>query len=286
MFMKLSTCRLHALRSYLLISMILTFLFPISNNLTAQTTTPANAKSSFTARLMNIEAAGSETFRYTTTLHNGSADTRVYELSAQIPDGWIVAFKVDGSQVSSINLDANKSQDIYIEINPANGAKPAKYKIPVTATANDTLRLNLEAVVKGIYGVELTTPTGRLSDEITEGKHKEIHLVVKNTASLPLDNLELSAQAPTKWDATFQPAKIEKLEPGKSIDVVATLNVPDKTIAGDYVTTFTAKNPNATSSASFRMTVTTSLLSGWIGILLILLAIGAIYYLIRKYGRR
>lgn len=243
--------------------------------------------SGFTSRLLNIEAASNETFRYNAQLHNGTNQSHLYELKARLPEGWNLAFKVDGMQISSFNLDSNKTQDIAIEINAAPQVKPGKYAIPVTATAgSDTVRLNLEAVVKGSYGLELTTPNGRLSDEVTEGSHKEIHLVVKNTGSLTLDNLELSAQAPSKWDATFVPAKIEHLEAGKTQDVVATLNVPNKTIAGDYVTTFNAKNNSSNATASFRITVETSLLSGWIGLLVILLAIGIVWYLIRKYGRR
>jgi uncharacterized membrane protein len=184
-------------------------------------------------------------------------------------------------------MDGNQSQPISIEIRPAQGAGPSKYKIPITATAaNETLQLDLEAVVKGAYGIELTTPTGLLSDNITEGKQKEIHLVVKNTGTLILNDISLAAQTPSKWDATFEPSKIEQLAPDKTADVIAKLTVPDKTIAGDYVTNFTAKNANGNAQATFRMTVRTSLLSGWIGLLVILAAIGLVFYLIRKYGRR
>jgi len=243
--------------------------------------------SGFTARLVNIEAASGETFRFYAQLHNGTTQQHIYELNARVPEGWNAAFKVDGIQISSYNLDSGKTQDISIEINASPQVKPGKYAIPVTAIAgSDTVRLNLEAVVKGTYSLELTTPNGRLSDKVTEGSHKEIHLVVKNTGTLTLDNLELSAQAPSKWDATFSPPKIEHLEAGKTQDVVATLTVPDKTIAGDYVTSFNVKNSSSNANATFRITVETSLLSGWIGMLVILLAIGIVWYLIRKYGRR
>ena len=84
----------------------------------------------------------------------------------------------------------------------------------------------------------------------------------------------------------FDPSKIDRLDPGKTQDIKATLVVPEKTIAGDYVTKFTVRNNSANADATFRMTVTTSLLSGWIGILIIFLALAIVYYLIRKYGRR
>jgi len=241
----------------------------------------------FTARLMNIEAAANSTFTYNTQLRNKATASRIFQLSAEVPAGWNLSFKVEGLQVTSINIDSGKTQDITLEIIPALEVKPGKYAIPVLAlTGSDSSKLNLEAVIKGTYGVSLTTPSGRLSDDVTEGSRKEIHLLVKNTGTIPLDKLDLSAQAPPQWDATFAPSTIERLAPGKDAEITATLHVPNKTIAGDYVTTFSVKNTNATSNAVFRMTVKTSVLTGWLGILVILLALGTVYYLIRKYGRR
>ncbi len=243
--------------------------------------------SPFTVRLMNLEAAANTTFTYNATLRNTARVPRIFQLSAQTPAGWNLSFKAEGYQVTSLQMDSAKVQDIIIELIPGADVKPGKYTIPVLALAGqDSLKLTLEAVVKGAYAIILSTPTGRLSGDVTEGRTEEIHLVVKNSGTIALDNVELSAQAPPQWEAAFSPASIARLEPGKEQQVVARLKVPDKTIAGDYVTTFTSKNANANSSAAFRVTVKTSLLTGWLGILIILAALGAVYYLIRKYGRR
>ncbi|WP_198674166.1 COG1470 family protein [Chitinophaga alhagiae] len=251
----------------------------------AQTNSPSSPP--FTVRLMNIEAAGNATFTYNARLQNVASSPRIYQLSAAVPPGWNVSFKVEGIQVTSLSMEPQKGYDIIIDVHPAIDVKPGKYPIPVRAVASaDSLKLDLEAVVKGSYGLTLTTPTGRLSADVTEGRRKEIRLQVKNTGTMVLENIDLSAQAPPQWEATFAPSAIARLDPGKDAEVTATLNVPDKTIAGDYVTNFTAKNANATSSASFRMTVKTSVLTGWLGLLVILAALGAVYYLIRKYGRR
>jgi uncharacterized membrane protein len=258
-----------------------------ASNSTAQIPNKSRDKSSLKSNLINVEAVANETFRYNTTLHNGTAQSQIYQLNAQVPTGWSVAFKTLGSQVTSVNMEPGSSLEVSIELNARPDTKPTKYNIPVTAVSlDDSLKLTLEAVLKGAYGLELSTPTGRLSDEVTEGSTKEIHLVVKNTATLPLENIELAAQAPQSWDVTFEPSKINLLDPNKTVDVTAIVKVPDKTVAGDYVTTFTSKNTNSTANSTFRMTVKTSMLSGWIGILVIALAVGLVYYLVRKYGRR
>jgi len=52
------------------------------------------------------------------------------------------------------------------------------------------------------------------------------------------------------------------------------------------VTTFTATAPEATSSAQIRVTIETSLLWGVIGIGLIVLVLGGLYWTFRRFGRR
>ncbi|MDP4129654.1 MAG: NEW3 domain-containing protein, partial [Bacteroidota bacterium] len=149
---------------------------------------PGNGKrkSVFTARLMNIEAAVKDPFRYNTSLYNGSGHAQIYELQAQAPDGWVTLFRTDGSQVAALRLDSGKTQMITIEITAPPATKPGKYSIPVSAVSGvDSLRLELEAVVKGNYSLELTTPSGRLSDEVTEGNSKQVRLTLKNSGTLP-----------------------------------------------------------------------------------------------------
>jgi len=250
-------------------------------------TNAASQKSGFEARLINIEAPSNEPFRYSTTLTNGSSQTVTYNFDAQLPPGWQITYRVEGSQVTSLQMQGNKSQEISIEISCPLTAKPDKYKIPIKAISTlDTLKLDLEAAVKGSYAIELSTPSGRLSDEVVSGGTKEITLQVKNTGTLPLNALEFSSQLPTRWEATFTPSTIKQLEAGKSQEVKVNLRVPDKTIAGDYVAKFDVKSASNSADVSFRIIIKTSLLSGWIGMLIILLAIGLVYYLIRKYGRR
>ena len=252
----------------------------------SQTSNAAEAPA-FQAHLMNIEAASNEPFRYNATLRNTTTEATTYEFHAELPPGWLISYRVDGSQVTSLRLEPGSSKDVHIEINASLTADPKKYNIPIQAKSDQTtLPLNLEAVVKGSYDLSFSTPSGRLSDEVLSGSSKEITLVVKNTGTLPLNKLDFSSQLPSRWEASFEPAHIEQLEAGKSIDIKAKLSVPDKTIAGDYVAKLTVKNENKQSEVSFRIIVKTSLLSGWIGVGIILLAIGLIYFLIRKYGRR
>jgi uncharacterized repeat protein (TIGR01451 family) len=284
MLIKLSTTPSGVLRQ---ITLFLFLILISSMSHAQQLPAQSISGSGFSAKLVNIEAATNETFRYSTTLRNGSSATHLYDLQTVLPPGWIIAFKAESSQVTSISVDAGKSQDISVEINASPEAKPGKYKIPINAiSGKDTMALTLEAVVKGTFAFTLTTPTGRLSEDVTSGSQKQLQLVVKNSGTLPLNNISFSNQLPPGWEASFEPANITALEPAKSQNITLTLKVPDKTLAGDYAATITASNINTNSQAAFRLSVKTSILAGWLGITVILVAIGIVYYLIRKYGRR
>mgnify|MGYP000697405535 CR=1 FL=1 len=52
------------------------------------------------------------------------------------------------------------------------------------------------------------------------------------------------------------------------------------------VTKITARAPEADTTTDFRISVKTPMITGWIGVVVILAALGAVYYLFRKYGRR
>lgn len=241
----------------------------------------------FSSDQRNMEGAANSTFTFNATLRNQTAVNQVYALTAQAPPGWNVIFKVSGKQVSSVDMVANQTQNIIVEVDPPDEMKAGTYNVPVLATsANGSANLTFEVVIKGSYKIELTTPTGLLSSDITAGESKRIQLALKNTGSADLKNIEMKFSAPTNWDVVFEPAKIPLLRPGATLDVFATIKADKKAIAGDYVAELDAKTPEISSKVSFRITVETSLLWGWLGILIILGAVGCVYYLIRKYGRR
>ena len=235
----------------------------------------------------NMQGSSASAFTFKTTLKNRTAEKQLYGLIAEASRGWNVTFKVDYKAVTSVELEANSTKDISVEINPPAQIEAGTYQIPVSAKTNSTsATFPLEVVITGSFSMELTTPTGLLSTTITAGDEKRLEMVVRNTGSSQLSGIDLSAAAPSNWTVTFEPKKIEKLLPGKEEIVYANIKADKKAIPGDYVMNLEAKTPETTSKAVFRVTVNTSMLWGWIGIFIILIALGSVYYLFRKYGRR
>jgi len=240
-----------------------------------------------TTNQANMQGNSTSTFTYTANLKNGTAEKQPYALIANAPRGWVVTFKANYQPVTSVEVEPNSTQSVTIEIKPSASVEAGSYKIPVRATSGSTsANLDLEAVITGTYSLELNTPTGLLSADITAGDEKRLELVVKNTGTSLLQEVKMEASAPLNWSVTFDPKSVANLQPGKTETVYSVIKADKKAIPGDYVTNIEAKTPEATSKISLRVSVETPMLWGWIGVMVILFAIGMVWYLFRKYGRR
>ena len=186
-----------------------------------------------------------------------------------------------------MEIEPNSTSNVTIEIKPPVNIQAGTYQIPVVAATNVTsANLDLEVVITGSFNIELTTPSGLLSTGITAGDSRRIELLVRNTGSSGLDDVEMSFSAPVNWDVVFDPPKIDRIEAGSNSKVFATIKADKKAIAGDYVANLEAKTPEASSRATIRISVKTPMLLGWIGVAVIAVALGSVYFLFRKYGRR
>lgn len=244
-------------------------------------------KTEFTTTQPNMEGNSKSTFTFNANLKNSTADQQLYALTANAPRGWSVVFKVSYKQATSAQVDANKSETITIDITPPANVKAGTYKIPVSASTGSTSdKLDLEIVITGSYEMSLTTPSGRISSEITAGNSKRIDLIVNNSGSTELKDIQLKSTKPNDWEVSFEPTKIEVLKSGEIADVTAIIQASKKALPGDYIVKMEASIPEVSSNIDFRIKVETSLLHGWIGILIILVVIGGVYLLFRKYGRR
>ncbi len=235
----------------------------------------------------NLEGDTGSSFSYSATIQNRTAEEQNYALTSSAPEGWAVQYKADGDNVTSVTVDANSETSVTIDVTPPENATADTYEIPIQVAGSGTsAEETLEAVITGTYDLNVTTPTGNLSTDITAGDSRVIDIVVENTGTAKLTNIELSATTPPNWESEFDKSTITEIEAGESKTVKATLTAGDDALAGDYVTTISASATEASAEADFRVSVQTSTLWGIIGVLIIVGVLGGLYYIYRKYGRR
>ncbi len=261
----------------------LRYILPLRVEVTKQGT----LKTTMKVQQANMQGNAGSDFNYHFVLDNKTAKDRTYALISDAPPGWQARFRVSGNYTTSAKIASNSKKTIYVKVTAPKKVDAGTYNIPIRATSGSTsIGDTLQTVIRGKYAVVLTTPTGRLSTKVTAGGKKDLKLQLKNTGSLPLRNIKLSSTAPADWNVKFGSKQINRLKPGESTYVTATIKASKKAIAGDYQLKIDANTKNASSDAAFRVTVGKSMMWGGISIAIIIIVLGGIFTMVRTYGRR
>ena len=243
----------------------------------------------FSSEYPEQEGSSGTSFSYNATLINNSAATQSYSLSAEAPEGWQVSFTPSGesNKVASIQLDPAASQGLTIQVVPPENAAAGEYTIHCSAiSGNETLSMDLSVTVTEQYDISLSTPDGRLSFDTHANEESAVTLSVTNNSNMPVENVNLTATAPTNWTVSFDTPTIDVIEAGATVEVTARVTPSDQALTGDYVVTMNASCSETSDSAEFRVTVETSMIWGFVAVAVIVALLAGIGYVFRKYGRR
>jgi uncharacterized membrane protein len=241
------------------------------------------------AKLPSLKGTPKSSFDYTLTIRNDSAKDLPISLGAVAPPGFQTSYtEAYGSQeISSIPVEAGQTKDVKIKVQPPGSITAGDYKVVARVSAEGvSADAPLELDISGQPKLRLSGKDGRLSVQAEAGTGTPIDLVVTNDGTAPIEDVDLSASPPSDWKAEFQPKKLAALDAGASAPVQVLLTPSSKAVAGDYMTNIRASAKGDSSSADFRVTVTTSTLWGVVGIGIIAIALLIVVGAVARFGRR
>ncbi len=250
----------------------------------------AEASDAFTltSQFDKLQGTTTDTFDFSLSLANNTGTKATFGLTAAGPQGWTVtASPASQNKASAVDVDPGSSADVSVSAKPPANVAAGTYPITVTATGQGaTLTSKLSVEVTGSGTVSLATADQVLNANGSAGATTDVHLTVSNTGSAPLTAVSLSSTPPSGWTVTFEPKTIDTIDPGKSVPVVAHIQPAGDAITGDYQVTLTAADQGSTDTAEIRYTVETSTWWGLVGVIVIAVAVVALLWLFRRYGRR
>lgn len=246
-------------------------------------------ESNFTSEYPEQQGASGTSFSFDTTIVNNRGTGQTYSLSAQAPTGWQVSFTPSGesTNVASIEVESGSSQGLTVAVVPTETITEGTYEIPVTAvSASDTLTTTLTVTITGSYDVGLSTSDGRLSFDTYANSEKSFTITVTNNGNVDLENLNLTSSVPSNWEMRFSESTIDLLEAGASKEVTVYVTADGDAITGDYVASVTVSNDQTKDTAEFRVSVKTRTTWGILAIAIIVVLVGSLGFVFKKYGRR
>ncbi|MCB9994625.1 MAG: hypothetical protein H6873_13335 [Hyphomicrobiaceae bacterium] len=239
--------------------------------------------------LPGLRGTATSKFSFKLKLTNNGYEDAMFNLGADVPDGFHVTFKkgYGSDEITGLPVKAGSSENITMEVTPAHDAQAGDYPVHVATLAGDvTAAADLVMEITGTPSLSLDGPQGRLSGTAVAGEAKTFPFTLTNTGGAPASNVKLSATAPTGWKVEFEPSSLQALPAGGSQDVVVSIMPSEKGIAGDYMVSLRASADEDSTTASFRTTVETSTLWGIVGLGVIGVAVIVLVLAVLRYGRR
>jgi uncharacterized membrane protein len=243
---------------------------------------------SLTSDFPELRGAADTEFTFNLTLANDTAAETTFAMEAVGQPGWEVTARPAGqAQATSLSVNAGSTGSVTVTATPPADVEAGTYPIQVTAAGGgETATIDLAVTVTGTYTLTLSTPDQVLSTTANAGTAKDFQLTLTNSGSAPVADVELTADAPTGWEVTFEPATVAAAAPGTPVNVTARITPSTDAIAGDYEMTIRATGTEANDDVAIRVRVETPQLWWIVGVGLILLTFAGLYWVFRTYGRR
>jgi uncharacterized membrane protein len=236
-----------------------------------------------------LRGSADQSFTFNLNVANQKDEDLTYTSTAQGPVGWDVKVQLTGqSQAVSGTVKANGTSGATVSVKPADNAEAGTYPIQVATTVGgEQFPLELSVEITGSYSMSLSTPNANLAAHGPAGSVTEQQFTITNTGTTALTAVKLAGTLPTGWKVEFSPAQVDSIAPDASETITAKITPSGDAIAGDYSLTFRASAAeSATDNADLRFTIETSILGAIVGAGLIVAAIGGLYWVFRRYGRR
>lgn len=237
----------------------------------------------------SLEGGPSDTFTYTVTVENNTPQEQTFNFVPTGPQGWSVdASPQAEQQANTVTLAAGASEDVRVTATPAATTPAGDYQvqIEVAAASGASAVGQLTAVVRGTPELSLSTADGRLNADGSAGATSTETLLVTNTGTAPLDGVQFSATPPSDWEVEFEPSSLDSVAPGETVQVQSLITADSDAVAGDYVVSIRATSGTNSDDMEMRYSIGTS---SWVGVLaavVVVVALGLLYVVYRRLGRR
>lgn len=242
-----------------------------------------------TPQLPALRGNAKSTFSYKVKVTNEGTEDALFNLLAQVPDGFETRFKkgYGSEEITGLPVKAGASTDLTVEVVPPHAVPAGRYPIKLhVGDGENSAEAELSLEVTGQPELTLVGPQERLSGSAVAGRDTSFNFTVANTGSAPVDDLTFRASPPQGWKVTYDPEKISVLPPETKKEVNVTIHPSERAIDGDYMVNLTASSGSASDTARFRVTVQTATVWGMAGLGVIAASVAVLGMAIMRYGRR
>jgi uncharacterized membrane protein len=228
-------------------------------------------------------------FSYNLTITNNTPEQQAFTFDPTGPQGWTVtASPTTNANAQTVSIDAGGTSTVKVDATPPQTVSEGKYPIEVAVTAANGAsgKIDLTAEVTGAAKMQLQTADQKLNTSGPANGEKRIPMIVSNTGTAALTDVELAGTAPTGWDVSFDPKSLASVKPNETAQVTAIVKPAKNSVAGDYTLSVRSSAGSQSSNVDLRYTLQGSRTLGFLAIGVIVVAFAALAGVFLKFGRR
>jgi len=236
-----------------------------------------------------LDAYAGSRAKFRLRLTNGGGYSQLFNLKVTgLPLDLKTWFEGSGKmEITRLYVEAGKQEEFTLVIAIPKGTPIETLNFTVSASSSDvtkTIRLMLNLI--GLYKIEVTNENFYLS--LPVGGEASYKLKVKNTGTESVTNLDVTAtKVPSGFAVDVEPPAISSLKPDEEATFTITVTTQPDINAGNYYLDFEVQS-GQTESIKFSLQIGVEQQMNWIyvGGILVLVGIIALFLVYRKFGRR
>jgi uncharacterized membrane protein len=255
------------------------------------TITSVNSSVSVSAQVSTVIGSIGGSADYTLSLKNVESQDNDYKLSiVGLPDGWYYKFKESAqstSELAEVIVPGSATKSLILEITPLITATEGDYPFTAVVTTPDGNNITTALVLRLKGSVSMAAASDTYSYDAKPGVSFTIPVYVTNNGKgQALTDAHLSVSAPSGWTVTASPDQYNSIKAGETQAFTITVVPPANIVAGDYEVDVNVVSDQQSTTKTYRITVATSSIIPYIGGAIVLVIIGGLVLMYRKYGRR
>jgi uncharacterized membrane protein len=258
-------------------------------NLTLDVAQEVDSGIQIAADFPSLKGAPATDFTYNLTVTNNTPEQQTFTFDPTGPQGWTVtASPSSNANAQTVSIDAGGNNTVKVDSTPPQSVSEGKYPIDVTITAANgaTGKIELTAEVTGAPKLALQTADQKLNVSGSANSEKRVPMIVSNTGTAALSDVQLAGTAPTGWDVSFDPKTLSSVKPNETAQVTAVIKPAKNAVAGDYTLTVRSSAGSESSNVDLRYTLQGSRTLGFVAIGVIVFAFVALAGIFVRFGRR
>jgi uncharacterized membrane protein len=220
--------------------------------------------------------------------NKGDKDTLTLLEVLSIPANWKAAFNYEGIYVSQMLVGAGEVISLKLEVTPPSIVDVGSNNVVFAAkTENGVVLKQIDLGVNIVGSYKLGLEPSTLYTTVNTGSSTSFTVKVTNTGQSPVTTLSLNVVAPDGWSVSVAPVQVTSLASSDSYTFNIVTQIPESTVAGDYMITLKAQSDQVSSGETqLRVTASASTSWGLIGVAMVVIVIIALVMVFRKFSRR